>query len=206
MSIIKLITEKLSSSIEKKGTASFVVSGGTSPIKVFDQLSNVDLPWSKVHITLVDDRLVEPKNHNSNQKLISDFFLKNKAKTARFFPLSENLIFKKDIFKLPFDVTLLGMGEDGHFASLFPNMIDNFDALNIQADFKIFKTSPHGVPFLPRITMNLSLILNSEIIILLVKGKTKLKVLNEAYSNEKLPIHYLLNNKRENLFIEKLDE
>lgn len=206
MSIIKLITEKLSSSIEKKGTASFVVSGGTSPIKVFDQLSNVDLPWSKVHITLVDDRLVEPKNHNSNQKLISEYFLKNKAKTARFFPLSENLIFKKDIFKLPFDVTLLGMGEDGHFASLFPSMIDNFDALNIQADFKIFKTSPHGVPFLPRITMNLSLILNSEIIILLVKGKRKLKVLNEAYSNEKLPIHYLLNNKRENLFIEKLDE
>ena len=206
MSIIKLITGKLSSSIEKKGTASFVVSGGTSPIKVFDQLSNVDLPWSKVHITLVDDRLVEPKNHNSNQKLISEYFLKNKAKTARFFPLSENLIFKKDIFKLPFDVTLLGMGEDGHFASLFPNMIDNFDALNIQADFKIFKISPHGEPFLPRITMNLSLILNSEIIILLVKGKTKLKVLNEAYSNEKLPIHYLLNNKRENLFIEKLDE
>ena len=206
MSIIKLITEKLSSSIEKKGTASFVVSGGTSPIKVFDQLSNVDLPWSKVHITLVDDRLVEPKNHNSNQKLISEYFLKNKAKTARFFPLSENLIFKKDIFKLPFDVTLLGMGEDGHFASLFPNMIDNFDALNIQADFKIFKISPHGEPFLPRITMNLSLILNSEIIILLVKGKRKLKVLNEAYSNEKLPIHYLLNNKRENLFIEKLDE
>lgn len=206
MSIIKLITEKLSSSIEKKGTASFVVSGGTSPIKVFDQLSNVDLPWSKVHITLVDDRLVEPKNHNSNQKLISEYFLKNKAKTARFFPLSENLIFKKDIFKLPFDVTLLGMGEDGHFASLFPNMIDNFDALNIQADFKIFKTSPQGEPFLPRITMNLSLILNSEIIILLVKGKTKLKVLNEAYSNENLPIHYILNNKKENLFIEKLDE
>lgn len=206
MSIIKLITEKLSSSIEKKGTASFVLSGGTSPIKVFDQLSNVDLPWSKVHITLVDDRLVEPKNHNSNQKLISEYFLKNKAKTARFFPLSENLIFKKDIFKLPFDVTLLGMGEDGHFASLFPNMIDNFDALNIQADFKIFKTSPQGEPFLPRITMNLSLILNSEIIILLVKGKTKLKVLNEAYSNENLPIHYLLNNKKENLFIEKLDE
>ena len=206
MSIIKLITEKLSYSIEKKGTASFVVSGGTSPIRVFDQLSNVDLPWSKVHITLVDDRLVEPKNHNSNQKLISEYFLKNKAKTARFFPLSENLIFKKDIFKLPFDVTLLGMGEDGHFASLFPNMIDNFDALNIQADFKIFKISPHGEPFLPRITMNLSLILNSEIIILLVKGKTKLKVLNEAYSNEKLPIHYLLNNKKENLFIEKLDE
>ena len=206
MSIIKLITGKLSSSIEKKGTASFVVSGGTSPIKVFDQLSNVDLPWSKVHITLVDDRLVEPKNHNSNQKLISEYFLKNKAKTARFFPLSENLIFKKDIFKLPFDVTLLGMGEDGHFASLFPNMIDNFYALNIKADFKIFKTSPHGEPFLPRITMNLPLILNSEIIILLVKGKTKLKVLNEAYSNKKLPIHYLLNNKKENLFIEKLDE
>ena len=176
MSIIKLITEKLSSSIEKKGTASFVVSGGTSPIKVFDQLSNVDLPWSKVHITLVDDRLVEPKNHNSNQKLISEYFLKNKAKTARFFPLSENLIFKKDIFKLPFDVTLLGMGEDGPFASFFPHMIDNFDALNIQADFKIFKTSPHGEPFLPKITINLSLTSNCAFIILFLPYFHKLSI------------------------------
>ena len=60
------------------------------------------------------------------------------------------------------------MGEDGHFASLFPSMIGDKESYNIDANHKIFKTSPQGDPFLPRITMNLSLIMSCQLIILLV--------------------------------------
>lgn len=206
MSTVKSISERLNSSIKRSGTASLVLSGGSSPIKIFEELSSIDLPWSKVQVTLVDDRLVEADNKDSNQNLILNCFLKSKAKAAQFFPLTEDLIAQSSFFKKPFDVILLGMGEDGHFASLFPDMIDDFDAFNRDAKFKIFKTESQGNPFLPRITMNLSLILNSEMIVLLVKGKSKLKVLDEAINNNKLPIHYLLKNRKENFLIEKINE
>ena len=206
MSTVKSISERLNSSIKMSGTASLVLSGGSSPIKIFEELSSIDLPWSEVQVTLVDDRLVEADNKDSNQNLILNYFLKSKAKAAQFFPLTEDLITQSSFFKKPFDVILLGMGEDGHFASLFPDMIDDFDAFNRDAKFKIFKTESQGNPFLPRITMNLSLILNSEMIVLLVKGKSKLKVLDEAINNNKLPIHYLLKNRKENFLIEKINE
>ena len=206
MSTVKSISERLNSSIKRSGTASLVLSGGSSPIKIFEELSSIDLPWSEVQVTLVDDRLVEADNKDSNQNLILNCFLKSKAKAAQFFPLTEDLITKSNFFKKPFDVILLGMGEDGHFASLFPDMIDDFDAFNSDAKFKIFKTESQGNPFLPRITMNLSLILNSEMIVLLVKGKSKLKVLDKAINNKKLPIHYLLKNRKENFLIEKINE
>lgn len=206
MSTVKSISERLNSSIKMSGTASLVLSGGSSPIKIFEELSSIDLPWSEVQVTLVDDRLVEADNKDSNQNLILNYFLKSKAKVAQFFPLTEDLITQSSFFKKPFDVILLGMGEDGHFASLFPDMIDDFDAFNSDAKFKIFKTESQGNPFLPRITMNLSLILNSEMIVLLVKGKSKLKVLDEAINNNKLPIHYLLKNRKENFLIEKINE
>ena len=148
MSVTTLISAKLKDAINKSGTASLVVSGGSSPIKIFKDLSQIELPWSKVQITLVDDRLVEPQSENSNQRLLYEHFLKNKAKKSKFFPLSEDLISYKK-FKIPFDVTLLGMGEDGHFASLFPNMIGDKEGYSIDANHKIFKTSPQGDPFLP---------------------------------------------------------
>ena len=205
MSVVKLIADKLNSSIKKTGLASLVVSGGSSPIKIFDELSNTDVSWSNVQVTLVDDRLVDSKDTNSNQKLLQDNLLKNKAKSANFFPLSEDLIFNNK-FKIPFDVNLLGMGEDGHFASLFPQMLTDQDAFSRNADFKIFKTLPQGDPFLPRITMNLSLILSSEFIILLVKGKAKQNILDISKNDEKYPIHHLLKNRKNDFLIEKINE
>lgn len=205
MSIVKLISNRLNSSIENEGSASLVVSGGSSPIRIYEELSNIDISWSRVFLTLVDDRFVDPDHKDSNQKLLYNHFIKNKAKNIKFFPLTKNFL-KKTNFKKPFDITLLGMGEDGHFASLFPDMINDNDAFDLNESPKILITPPQGNPYLPRITMNLSLIMKSINIVLLIKGKAKQDIFNKAKKDEDLPIHYLIKNRNKNFFVEKIDE
>ena len=205
MDVIELITKNLSSSINKYQYASIAVPGGTSPIKIFNELSKQKLDWSKVQITLVDDRLVDPDNDHSNQKLINDYLLKNDAKKSKFFPLNKNLI-KDDNFKFPLDICLLGIGNDGHFASLFPNMINNTNMLDPKSKSSIDEVKANGNPFVPRISMNLPLILSSNLIILLIKGKLKQEVLREAYNNKNIPLYYLLKHRINNFHIELLND
>ena len=205
MDVIELITKNLSSSINKYQNASIAVPGGTSPIKIFNELSKQKLDWSKVQITLVDDRLVDPDNDHSNQKLINDYLLKNEAKKSKFIPLNKNLI-KDDNFKFPLDICLLGIGNDGHFASLFPNMINNTNMLDPKSKSSIDEVKANGNPFIPRISMNLPLILSSNLIILLIKGKLKQEVLREAYNNKNIPLYYLLKHRINNFHIELLND
>ena len=205
MNIVKLISDRLNSSIENEGSASLVVSGGSSPIRIYEELSNIDISWSRVFLTLVDDRFVDPDHKDSNQKLLYNHFIKNKAKDIKFFPLTKNFLTNAN-FKKPFDITLLGMGEDGHFASLFPDMINDNDAFDLNESPKILITPPQGNPYLPRITMNLSLIMKSINIVLLIKGKAKQDIFNKAKKDEDLPIHYLIKNRNKNFFVEKIDE
>ena len=205
MDVIELITKNLSSSINKYQNASIAVPGGTSPIKIFNELSKQKLDWSKVQITLVDDRLVDPDNDHSNQKLINDYLLKNEAKKSKFIPLNKNLN-KGDNFKFPLDVCLLGIGNDGHFASLFPNMINNTNMLDPNSKSSIDEVKANGNPFVPRISMNLPLILSSNLIILLIKGKLKQEVLREAYNNKNIPLYYLLKHRINNFHIELLND
>ena len=205
MSIVNLISDRLNSSIENEGSASLVLSGGSSPISIYEELSNIDISWSKVFLTLVDDRLVDPDHRESNQKLLHNHFIKNKAQNINFFPLTENFLSNTE-FKKPFDVTLIGMGEDGHFASLFPDMINQYEAFDINASPKILTTPPKGNPLIPRITMNLSLIMESLNIILLVKGKAKQNIFEKAKQEQKLPIHHLIKNRNRDFFIEKAND
>lgn len=205
MDVIELITKNLSSSLNKYQNASIAVPGGTSPIKIFNELSKQKLDWSNIQITLVDDRLVDPNNDHSNQKLINDYLLKNAAEKSKFFPLNKNLI-KDDNFKFPLDICLLGIGNDGHFASLFPNMINNTNMLDPKSKSSINEVKANGNPFIPRISMNLSLILSSNLIILLIKGKLKQEVLREAYNNKNIPLYYLLKYRKNNFHIELLND
>ena len=131
----------------------------------------------------------------SNEKLLNDNLFVNKASNASFISLKSD---PSEVYKInqPFDLMLLGMGEDAHFASLFPSMINtNIEYFNIDSKPEIIYTEPMGSPLHERISMNLAMILNSKNIILLVSNSKKLDVLTKAKTNTNLPLYYLLNQK-----------
>ena len=194
--ISQRILNKLEIDLYNNAKTSFIVSGGSSPVQIFRDLSAMQTKWHDVNISLVDDRVVDINHEDSNEKLVNDLLIKNKAKNANFISIcnQSNVLLN---LKRPFGVMLLGMGEDGHFASLFPKLIEtNPDYFDIESDAKIFFTEPMGNPCHRRVSMNLSMILESKNIFLLVSNERKLEVLNMAQSDKSLPLYYLLNQNK----------
>jgi len=196
------IYEALKNNIDKNGSASFVVSGGSSPVKIFNDLSKSDLDWSKVSVTLVDDRVVSSEHSDSNEKLLKENLFINNASAAKFISLKSD---SEEVMNInrPFDIMLLGMGEDGHFASLFPELVDNSNYFDLSANPEIIFTEPMGNPCHKRVSMNLSMIMKSKKIILLVSSSAKSILVDQALENKYLPIHFLLNQQTKDIEIIK---
>ena len=199
------IVDSLISSINLNGHASFVVCGGNSPLPLYDNLSKMDLDWSKVSIFLGDDRVVSANHPDSNNYLIHRHLLKNNATSASFHSLLDLKISIEDI-KCPFDVVLLGLGNDGHFASLFPAQLDNAEAFDIKASPSLITSDQElGSPCYKRISMNLSLLMHTKRCILLVSNEDKRKIVERALEDNQLPLHFLLNQKKTKVEFSDLD-
>ena len=199
------IAASLSASINLNGYASFVVCGGSSPLPLYDNLSNKDLDWSKVSIFLGDDRVVPSDHQDSNNYLIQLHLLKNNASSASFYPLNDSKITIKDI-RRPFDVVLLGLGNDGHFASLFPAQLNNALAFDAYASPSIIVSDQDlGSPSHKRISMNLSMLIDAKRCILLVPNSNKRKIVERAYKDNQLPLHFLLTQERTKIEFSDLD-
>jgi 6-phosphogluconolactonase len=154
---------------------------------------------------LGDDRVLPADHADSNNYLIHHNLLKNNAASASFHSLTDLKISIEDI-KRPFDVVLLGLGNDGHFASLFPAQLNNPKAFDILASPGLITSDQElGSPCYKRISMNLSLLMDTKRCILLVPNQDKRKIVERALDDNQLPLHFLLNQKKTNLEFSDLD-
>jgi 6-phosphogluconolactonase len=155
----------------------FVATGGSTPGPIYDRLVRRDLPWDRVVATLSDDRRVDPTADESNERLVRQRLLVGPAAAARFLPLREPAAVESLLAPiLPAAVSLLGMGPDGHVASLFPGTPELAEGLT-GARLAIPVAMSGLPPFTPRITLTLRALLQTNLIILAVTGEDKREIL-----------------------------
>jgi len=197
----------LEDSIKAYGQATLLVSGGNTPKLFFQKLSEINIAWKKVTIGLVDERWLENDSKDSNAFLVQENLLINFAKEARFVGLyvkgvsasSAQKICSK-IYEKEFertDVLVLGMGTDGHTASLFPNNERLKEAYDLTNDNFCISIEPKTAPY-ERMSLTLRKVLEAKNIILHIEGKEKLEVYRSAIEAKdiyKYPVSSVLNLK-----------
>ncbi len=199
--------DRLSEIIRKRRKASLALAGGTTPGPLYDALSNALLPWEKVSITLTDERWVSPEDPASNEYLIRDLLMKRRAAGATFVPLKTNhakasggagIAEKRITPIMPFDICLIGMGPDGHIASLIPGAEGYAAASDPNTPKKLAGIHAPGAAGAPeRMTLTVPGLLSSRRIVVLFMGQDKLNVYNEAKAGEgSSPLRELLAQKK----------
>ncbi len=205
--VIKLadqIAELLITGIQDNGHASLAVSGGSTPVALFERLSGLDIPWQDVVITLVDERWVEPNEDDSNEHLVRTHLLRDKAAAATFIGMKNRAPTagegeeecEQNLQKVPrpFDVLILGMGGDGHTASLFPGAEKLAAATDMNSGCSCMGLAPLTAPH-ERMSLTLPVILDCRQLFLHIVGQDKKNVLETAMaegSAEEMPIRFVL--------------
>ncbi|TDV69908.1 6-phosphogluconolactonase [Pseudomonas sp. LP_7_YM] len=200
------VAERLSAAISRNphGVATLVVSGGKSPVAFFEALAQKPIEWSKVAISLADERWVPTEHADSNAGLLKRYLLQGPAAKAGFFSLyrptttlDEAAAATDEALKeLPkIDVLVLGMGDDGHTASLFPGSPNLAQALDLHSERRCL---PMLAPTIPhqRLTMTRALLASATTPILSISGQAKLQTLRKALAGDDLaemPVRAFLN-------------
>ncbi|GGD64177.1 6-phosphogluconolactonase [Lacimicrobium alkaliphilum] len=205
-SFAERIVTLLKQGIENNGRASLIVSGGRTPQALFAELSETDLDWSKVVVSLADERWVETSDDASNEKMVREHLLRGKAGKATFVGLKTEAENAEDgvasciehlsQIPMPFDVLILGMGEDGHTASLFPCSAQISHGLDRDNQDAYLAVQPTTAPNW-RMSLSLTALLNSRQVFLHLQGDKKKAVLDQALAGTdefEMPIRAVLSN------------
>lgn len=191
--LVAFVSNALESSIEALGKASLLVSGGSTPKQFFERLSHAEINWSKVDVGLVDERLVPDDHPDQNGGMVKELLLQNNAASANFIPLifdANNSLSNLKLARIsvtqllqPFTVVLLGMGTDGHTASLFPDSPDLEEAMKLDQPHDLMTVNTASSPY-ERITFTRKALLNTNNLILHFYGKEKEEILEKARYEE----------------------
>ncbi|MBX2839804.1 MAG: 6-phosphogluconolactonase [Gammaproteobacteria bacterium] len=183
------VAAHLQHSIEINDAASLVVSGGSTPLPFFKALSHQALRWGKVKVTLADERWVPYASDDSNERFVRENLLVDQASDARFQSLyvdgaePEEALPKLEAglstVARPFSVVILGMGGDGHTASLFPEAAELDDAMALDGTASLAVMRPSSVSQ-TRITLTRPALLDTEHLIVHITGDKKRSLLEDV--------------------------
>lgn len=202
----KRIINALHRRLETGDSAAVVVSGGTTPAPVYSYMAHKELDWHRVHVLLTDERWVSADDPDSNENMLRRALDRSRASYAQISAYADLTKTPEErcreldeglgALPLPFTSVLLGMGDDGHFASLFPDADDLQEALDLQSPSSFVPVKTAGSPY-PRISMTLTALLRTDEILLLISGAEKRAVLEQAADpRSELPIAHLLRQLR----------
>jgi 6-phosphogluconolactonase len=203
----------LQDAVDLRGEAAIAVSGGNTPKLYFAALSRQEIDWGRVTVTLADERRAPDDSPRSNAKMARDLLLQNRAAEARFAPLADSRLppdrelaaaqARIADLPLPLDLVALGMGDDGHTASWFPNGDRLATAMNPGGRALVLPMSAPGAPE-PRLTLTARVILRARALALQIEGETKgatlAKALGEGPATE-MPIRAVLREASSRLTI-----
>ncbi|MFZ2101422.1 MAG: 6-phosphogluconolactonase [Oricola sp.] len=202
------IAAKLAGAIAERGEASLAVSGGSTPKRLFEVLSETDIAWDRVTLILVDERIAPPDSERANQRLVREKLLRGHAAEAHFVAYetmlatpTENAERSEELFSAlpwPLDAAVLGMGADGHTASFFPGGDRLAQALDMNSEKRVTTMQAAGAGE-PRLTLTLPALLDARFLALHIEGEEKLDVFETAMDGAdalSMPVRAVLHQDR----------
>ena len=200
------IGDWLARTVRRDGAAGLRVSGGRSPVALFECLAALELPWDRVRVGLVDERLVAPGDAHSNATLVRRHLLRGASGAAVFDDLLEpGLDLDGCVARAnaraprpgPATLTVLGMGDDGHTASWFADAPELEQAFDPARDAPYLALHPRSAPY-ARISLSLRAVLDSACLALLLDGDVKRAVFERAAADSAstLPVARILHQNK----------
>ncbi len=200
--LAEAVAEALRQDLARQERALLVVSGGATPVPFFRALAAMALPWSRVDVTLADERWVSEEHADSNARLVGEHLLGGPAAEATFVPLTtvdptpeqgaETVAKRLASLAWPASAVVLGMGGDGHTASLFPDSQELSLALSTDEPAVAVRAPSQQQP---RITLSADRLHQARRHFLLITGGDKQAVLARALLGDdarELPIRAFL--------------